>query len=507
MLLQIPRTFDPLRPCMVVVASSGSRGIWGALPTAGEWGLRRGCAVAHTDKGTGTGFDEDAAAGPHAIVTRHAHSGVNPEAHWGEYLIDAARLGFEWLNREYHGRRAFGPANTLVIASGISNGGGAVLRALELDRAGARDRWFDAAVVAEPNVAPLPRQPLLDTMLRHALLQPCAVLDAREASAPAAAALPREALAAWCAELARGGEVRGADTAAQAADARAQLLASGIRPEALALGPQNVLAQLWPSLAVTYASAYQRRRPDEDLCGFSFAAVDAAGRPRPLTPAERARLSADGNGIPPTAGIVLVRDAGAGTVAGGGAADPGASAGAAAGASAAAAATVTAVRCLRAAAEGPRVQAGLREIALRGDPGDRPVIVLHGRDDGLIPVQLSSRAWYAAVLARRPHAARTVRYHEIRHVQHFDAWLGLPGFATRYVPMQPWLLAAMDEMHARLVQGRPLAPSQVLRPSLRALDAAGAVAPLRAAQLRVPVRRPAATERIVMRDGGLQVPE
>src|ERR1700716_400715 len=33
-LLQIPKTFDRQNPCLVAVASSGSRGIYGALPTA-----------------------------------------------------------------------------------------------------------------------------------------------------------------------------------------------------------------------------------------------------------------------------------------------------------------------------------------------------------------------------------------------------------------------------------------------------------------------------------------
>ena len=63
-MLQIPAGFDRGQPCLVVAASSGSRGIYGALPTAGEWGLRHGCAVAHSDKGTGTGFwDLDSGTG------------------------------------------------------------------------------------------------------------------------------------------------------------------------------------------------------------------------------------------------------------------------------------------------------------------------------------------------------------------------------------------------------------------------------------------------------------
>jgi hydroxybutyrate-dimer hydrolase len=55
MMVQVPFAFDPEQPCIVTGASSGSRGVYGAIGTSGEWGLKRGCAVAYTDKGTGTG--------------------------------------------------------------------------------------------------------------------------------------------------------------------------------------------------------------------------------------------------------------------------------------------------------------------------------------------------------------------------------------------------------------------------------------------------------------------
>src|SRR3977135_4695615 len=47
--------FDPPNRRIVTAPSSGSRGVYGAIATAGEWGLKHGCAVAYTDKGTGTG--------------------------------------------------------------------------------------------------------------------------------------------------------------------------------------------------------------------------------------------------------------------------------------------------------------------------------------------------------------------------------------------------------------------------------------------------------------------
>jgi len=55
LMVQIPATFNPDDACIVTAASSGSRGVYGAIATAGEWGLKHGCAVAYTDKGTGNG--------------------------------------------------------------------------------------------------------------------------------------------------------------------------------------------------------------------------------------------------------------------------------------------------------------------------------------------------------------------------------------------------------------------------------------------------------------------
>jgi hydroxybutyrate-dimer hydrolase len=58
LMVQVPANFDKVNPCIVTATSSGSRGVYGAIGTAGEWGLKRGCAVAYTDKGSGNGFHD-----------------------------------------------------------------------------------------------------------------------------------------------------------------------------------------------------------------------------------------------------------------------------------------------------------------------------------------------------------------------------------------------------------------------------------------------------------------
>src|ERR1700730_15720868 len=51
MMVQVPDGFEHTAGCIVAAPSSGSRGVYGAIATAGEWGLKHGCGGAHNDKG------------------------------------------------------------------------------------------------------------------------------------------------------------------------------------------------------------------------------------------------------------------------------------------------------------------------------------------------------------------------------------------------------------------------------------------------------------------------
>src|SRR5438270_226549 len=187
MMVQLPASFDPLNSCIVTAPSSGSRGVYGAIATAGEWGLKHGCAVAYTDKGTGTGAHDlqnntvdlirgeraDAAtagesatfiapiaeseraafnaATPNRFAFKHAHSQINPEQDWGRNVLRSIAFAFDVLNEKFHGRgMEIAKRNTIVIASSVSNGGGASVRAVEQDE----DHLIDGLAVAEPNVNP-----------------------------------------------------------------------------------------------------------------------------------------------------------------------------------------------------------------------------------------------------------------------------------------------------------------------------------------------------------------
>lgn len=239
MMVQLPSTFDPNSPCIVTAPSSGSRGIYGAIGTSGEWGLKKGCAVAYTDAGKGIGYHDLQAdkvnlvdgrlvargtAGsnahfaadlgsttlaqfnastPNRFAYKHAHSQQNPEKDWGRNVLDSIRFAL-WAINEVHapvdaasGRhtRTYKATNVLVIASSVSNGGGESLQAAEQDTEG----LIDAVAVSEPNVQPNSMagvtvseggtaianagKPLGDYFTYRMLFEPCAAISA-SAQAP-----------------------------------------------------------------------------------------------------------------------------------------------------------------------------------------------------------------------------------------------------------------------------------------------------------------------------------
>ena len=357
MMVQIPDTFDPGNACIVTAPSSGSRGVYGAIATAGEWGLKRGCAVAYTDKGTGTGAHNlqantvnlmrgeraDAAAArddsnftaalsareraafnaatPNRFAFKHAHSQQNPEKHWGDNVLRSIRFTFDMLERKFRPQRLkFGKRNTIVIASSVSNGGGASVLAVEQDE----DGLIDGLAVGEPNVNPRFKggfsivqgggpalfahsKPLIDYTTLVNVFQSCASL----APANATAALNLAPSPARCADLKAKGLLTATTLPEQATQAQKIINDYGILPEQNLVQPGYSFASVAQSIAVTYANTYGRFSVLDNLCGFSFAANAGlpGGPPVALAAANEAQIFATSNGIPPTSGLALINNA------------------------------------------------------------------------------------------------------------------------------------------------------------------------------------------------------
>lgn len=561
-MVQVPASFDVNEPCIVTATSSGSRGVYGAIGSAGEWGLKRGCAVAYTDKGTGNGVHDlqndtvnlidgrraDAttagkasnftarlsaaeraafnAAMPNRFAVKHAHSQQNPEKDWGRHTLQAVEFALWLLNAKSadvlpEGTRLRHPITkkrTLVIASSVSNGAGAALAAAEQDDG----NLIDGVAVSEPNIQLAPgrpgtiqrgslppytagSRPLFDYFSHGNLLQPCAALAAGAAGSPFGYTGATALLAAnRCASLALNGVVTGATTEERAADALAKLRAYGFEPESDVLHPSMWLFAT-PAIAVTYGNTYGRFRVSDNLCGFSFGTVDATGAAAPASAAQLAQLAAifsTGNGVPPSGPIQLIYNDSVG------------------GARSHAASTSPSTNALDFAYDGAaclrglwtghdlnawRVKAGIRAVQHHGDLRRKPALIVHGRSDTLIPVNFSSRPYVlrnAQVEGRRSRLS----YVEVTNGQHFDAFLPFAGFDTRYIPLHLYYIRAMDAMWAHLKDGVALPPSQVVRTTPRG-GTPGAAPALTAAHVPAISASPLAGDQIVIGGGTMTLPD
>lgn len=471
-LVQVPDGFDRKRRCVVIAPSSGSRGVYGAISVAGAWGLPKGCAVAYTDKGTGTdyfdiaaragaradgtlgeagreddmAFSPNVAANARGIAFKHAHSQDNPEADWGRHVHQAAQYALRALDRAFPDAAPFTFENTRTIAVGISNGGGAVLRAAEIDDGRGDKRWLDAVVAGEPSVLVEGEgaRALYDYATDAALLMPCALLHMNDLPQPPLQAQARAAWTERCATLRSLGLVEGETAEAQARDAYQRMRANGWTDEALRAGALSVGFDLWRAVGVTYASAYGRYAAGEHPCRFSFATINADASVRAASAQERAAWWSDASGIPPGAGVNIV-DETANT-------DP----------------DLERLRCLRAlwqgdSADADRVRAGVAATRAGLPRRKLPVTVIHGVDDGLIPMAFTS----APYVATAKQAGRDVRFWQIKNAQHFDAFLGLPDYGARYLPMLPYVYAALDRTLAHLETGSPLPGDAIIETTPR----------------------------------------
>lgn len=561
LMVQIPANFDAAAACIVTAPSSGSRGVYGAIGGVGEWALKRGCAVAYTDKGSGMGFhDLDnatvnaitgervaatdpaanfvaefdpawAAANPGRIAVKHAHSQENPEADWGLFVLQSIEFAFYVLNLEENygtpgaedtANRTLVPENTLVIGAGVSNGGGASVRAAEQDTQG----LIDGVAVSEPNLNPDPlaglviaqgdlrwslpnhSRPLIDYYTFLNIYAPCAVRDASLETAPFNTVPP--ALGdARCAALAERDLVTGATVAEQAADALAKINAYGMIDEQNVLLPSHHAFFVFESIALLYTYSYGQFSVSDNVCGYSYAFTDPTTfAPVAPNPTVLATIFGTGNGIPPTGGINIINDNSLGgpalsrtSVSSTGALDQ----------------NLAGALCLRRLATGvdeagapltgtelaqhQRVAAGAAAVLANGDLSGIPTIIVHGRADSVIPINYGSRPYFALNQSVEAEESN-LRYYEILNAQHFDAFLGLPGYNTRYIPIHHYALEALDLLYAHLTEDAPLPPSQVVETTPRAAgEAPGTAEPITAENVPPIATTPDPPQQIVYQDG------
>jgi hydroxybutyrate-dimer hydrolase len=553
MMVQIPDTFDPSNACIITAPSSGSRGVYGAIATAGEWGLKHGCAVAYTDKGTGTGAHnlqtntvnlmrgeraDAAAAGddsnftaalsasqraafnavtPNRFAFKHAHSQQNPEKDWGENVLRSIRFAFDMLDQKFGPQGLkFSKRNTIVIASSVSNGGGASVLAVEQDD----DRLIDGLAVGEPNVNPKFKsnfsivqggapavfahsKPLMDYITLVNVFQSCASL----APANVTAGLNFAPSPARCADLKLKGLLTATTLPDQATEAQKIINDYGILPEQNLVQPGYSFANVAQSISVSYANTYGRFSVLDNLCSFSFAANGGipGGPPVELAAANEAQIFATSNGIPPTSGVALINNAAPGGPKEERGSTPNQN--------------LDGALCLRSLATGkdaatgtplsgtPRSQArriaeGVEDIRASGKLRRVPAVFVTGRNDGILPPNFTSRAYFG-LNNMVDGSTSSLRYYEVTNAQHLDTFNQFPGYNDKYIPLHRYFNQAMDLMYRHLRQGAPLPPSQVVHTTPRGPGAP----PITAANVPPIAASPPASALITFSGAQVRIPD
>ena len=533
--VQVPDSFDQAAPCVVVGPSSGSRGVYGAVGAAGEWGLKRGCAVALTDAGKGVGLYDmtddsvnridgtrasradagalgffaanvtDAARAaynalfPNRLALKQVHSQLNPEKDWGNDTLAATRYALFVLNDRYGNAATpvpFKAANTLVIAASVSNGGGAVIRAAEQDT----DGLIDGVVASEPNVQPSAQtgygiefggvavagvgKAMVDYTTYGNLYQPCAALASAATMGTEVSfhnyisfASMTARATARCDGLAAKGLVSGADTAARSLDALSKLRAYGWTPTNDTMHSAHYGLGNGPVLSAMYPVSYGRFSVTDNVCNTSLAQVDATGAPVAVNATTKAGSFASANGTANGAPANVVYNDSVGgarswqlaTSVSTGVQDFGLDNALcqralvtgvdAAGVALTASSTPT-------LAQSAAVRTGMAEVLFNGNLRAKPTLIVAGRSDALLPINNAARA-YVAFNRSVEGTASKARYIEVTNAQHFDAFLSLSGFDTRYIPLHTYFNRAMDAMYAHLKNGTALPASQVVRTTVR----------------------------------------
>jgi hydroxybutyrate-dimer hydrolase len=578
MMVQVPASFDVNQPCIVTATSSGSRGVYGAIATAGEWGLKHNCAVAYSDKGSGMGVDDlqnntvnlidgrrqDATAAakasnftanltdaerttynqawPNRFAVKHAHSQNNPEKDWGLYTLHAVEFAYYVLNQKFGTpqsdagsapvTRRYHAGQILTIAASVSNGGGASLAAVEQDT----QHWISGAVVGEPqiqvsstptitragNAVAATAKPLYDYTTMAALYQGCAAGAAPYASNaimnPQPGGVTPAQITNRCAGLKAKGLLTATTQQAQSDEALQRLHQAGYEGDSDLLHATHFSTYATPAVAVTYANAYARASVKDNLCGYSFAAVDGTDSPVAVTSSAAntnglAQIFATGNGVPPTAPVQLINNNSLGTgpkrdqvsVSASGAQDL----------------NVDGAACLRGLwtgttdgvgaaltgdllAQSNAVKGGVQQVLHAGRVRGIPTILIQGRNDALIPVNHASRAYLAANKAAEGANSAAV-YYEVTNAQHFDTFIGaFAGYQTRFIPLHRYVIQGLDLMYLHLKTGAAIPASQVVRTTPRAtsgtqINTTTHVPPIPAT--------PAAADQITFSNGTLNIPD
>jgi hydroxybutyrate-dimer hydrolase len=398
-------------------------------------------------------------------------------------VLRSIKFAFKMLNDQL-GKRGvhFDKHNTIVIASSVSNGGGASVRAAEQDNEG----LIDGVAVGEPNVNPkftskftivqgngapfaAHSKPLIDYTTFINVFQGCASAATANATAP----LNLAPSSARCASLHAKGLLASTTPDAQATEAQTIMNNFGLLPEQNVIQPGYWFAYVHQAIAATYANAYGRFSVLDNLCSLSFGSTDASGTPIALAATNEAQIFGTSNGIPPTSGVNLINNAAPGGPKEERVSTPDQD--------------LDGALCLRslalghdaasgaalpkaAANQAHQIEEGVEDIIANGNLRRIPTLVVAGRNDAILPLNFAARAYFG--LNNVVEGSQSpLHYYEVTNAQHLDSFNQFAGYNALLIPLHRYFIQAMDLMYDHLRNGRPLPASQVVHTTPRGAGA------------------------------------
>jgi len=438
----------------------------------------------------------------HSFAFKHAHSMVNPEKDWGKYVLYSIELALEILRIKYKDDGFDKSIKPLIIAAGISNGGNAAIRAAEQDS----KRLISGLVVSEPNVCPEydnsfgivqgNQEPFFDhskNILEYITLQdvymPCACLLSDQINylkimfnlIKYKLEDPLELVKNRCRSLIEKGllkekilitkknlnneDIIEEDYSKIAREAQEKLHSFGLLPERNLLQPLHL--QVIRAIAVTYANQYGCFSVTDNLCGYSFSAVDDDGKPVEINKKSEAKLYSDSNGIPSDPSIdgikIINNNSADGPVEdiisksiSTGKKDMNLDG---------------SLHLFALAGDNPqnlskedylkhiKIRKGIKEVCATGNLNGLPAIIVHGRSDAVIAPNHSSRAYWGLNQKKESKKSK-LYYYEITNAHHLDC---LNFNQKQFIPLHYYYIQALDLMYNHLLNGTSLPESQVVR--------------------------------------------
>ncbi len=319
-----------------------------------------------------------------------------------------------------------------------------------------------------------------------------------------------------CNALAEKGLLKGDTPEDRAAEAQRIINDYGILTEQNLLQPSHHFIHVIEGIAVTYANASGRFSVQDNLCGFSFAAIDPETKmPAPFPKERMEAIFGESNGIPPTppfGGVEIINNRSKNgsmlnreSVSDSGIQDQ----------------NLDGALCLRRLITGKnesgnpvtgklleqhkRVKQGIAQVRASGDLKGLPAIIIHGRNDAILPLNHTSRA-YAALNSLKEGEKNRLRYYEITNAHHLDMLNAFPGFDSRYIPLLYYFIQALDIMYGYLRNKRELPPNQVVRTVPRGILDDGKVPDITSENLTSIADNPKDEDKIIIENGKIRIP-